>query len=294
MKMLIFGGTGTLGHCLWMHANSHHDAWVTIRGSSSQLPDFPEFPRNRICPHVDCNNYDDVIRTMGYIRPDIVVNCIGIIKQSLQAKDPAISIALNSLWPHRLASICRACGARMIHISTDCVFSGRKGGYLESDISDAEDLYGRSKFLGEVNCEHVVTLRTSIIGRELGSRFGLIEWFLSQKGPIKGFTNAIFSGLTTDELARLMLDYVVPGTELHGLWHVSSEPISKYDLLLLAKGCYELDKTIVPDYDFICDRSLDSSRFQNATGYQAPSWEKMIEEMATKGEFYKRLNNTVP
>ena len=294
MKILIFGGSGMLGHRLWMHVNRSHDAWVTVRGSSSQLPDVPEFPKNRICPHVDCNNYDDVIRTIGYVRPDIVVNCIGIIKQSPQANDPAISIAVNSFWPHRLASVCRASGARLIHISTDCVFSGRRGGYRESDISDAEDLYGRSKFLGEVDYPHAVTIRTSIIGRELGSRIGLIEWFLSQKVSIKGFKNAIFTGFTTDELSRVILDFVVPRTELHGLWQVSSDPISKYDLLQLAKSAYGLDVTILEDNDIIYDRSLDSSRFQSATDYQAPSWENMIAEMATNDAFYKRLNTTLP
>jgi dTDP-4-dehydrorhamnose reductase len=205
------------------------------------------------------------------------------------ARDPLFSIQLNSLLPHRISLICRAAKIRMIHVSTDCVFSGKRGNYKVDDQSDAEDLYGRTKFLGEVHYPHCVTLRTSIIGLELKNRLGLIEWFLAQEGTIKGFTKAIYSGFTTDELSRIINDYVIPDNELHGLYQVSSEPISKYDLLMLAKESFKQDINILPEEDFFSDRSLNSTNFRTITGYQPPSWQAMIEEMASSYPFYEKL-----
>jgi dTDP-4-dehydrorhamnose reductase len=177
----------------------------------------------------------------------------------------------------------------MIHISTDCVFSGKKGQYIESDQSDAEDLYGRTKFLGEVTYPHTITLRTSIIGRELKTRFGLIEWFLAQKGTIRGYKKAIYTGFTTDELSRIILNYVIPNTDLNGLYHVSSEPISKYDLLMLAKESFGKEVRILPDENFVSDRSLDSTRFREITGYRPPAWPIMIDELKSNSSMHDRL-----
>jgi dTDP-4-dehydrorhamnose reductase len=177
----------------------------------------------------------------------------------------------------------------MIHFSTDCVFSGKKGGYVESDASDAEDLYGRTKFLGEVAYPHTVTLRTSIIGRELKTRHGLIEWFLSQEGTIQGYTRAIYTGFTTDELSRIILNQVIPSTNLNGIYHVSSEPISKYDLLMLVKKSFGLSIDILPEEEPIVDRSLDSTRFRRATGYQPPTWRKMIDKLKENSRIYEQL-----
>jgi dTDP-4-dehydrorhamnose reductase len=177
----------------------------------------------------------------------------------------------------------------MIHLSTDCVFSGRKGQYVEQDASDAEDLYGRTKFLGEVAYPHAITVRTSMIGRELRTRYGLVEWFLSQKSAVKGYRKAIFSGFTTDELSRILLHYVLPRPELSGLYHVSSEPISKYDLLLFVKASFGYPIDILPDEELIVDRSLDSTRFRQATGYQPPAWEAMIDELKENSRIYDKL-----
>ena len=208
------------------------------------------------------------------------------------ARDPIMSISLNALLPHRISLICRAAKIRMIHISTDCVFSGEKGNYLESDQSDAEDLYGRSKFLGEVAYPpHSITLRTSIIGRELKTRLGLIEWFLSQKdeATIRGYTRAIFTGFTTDELSRVIMDKVIPNPELTGLYHVSSDSINKYDLLHITNRAFGRKINILPDEDFFMDRSLDSTRFRQATDYKPPSWIEMIQEMAKDQSFYNKI-----
>lgn len=294
MKILILGGSGMLGHRLWMNLSKEHDTWVTVRGNGSELPNIPEFPREKIRPTVDALYFDQVIRALASIQPDLVINCIGLIKQQGHiARDPLISISVNSALPHRISMICRTAKIRMIHISTDCVFSGKKGNYLETDQSDAEDLYGRTKFLGEVSYPHTVTLRTSIIGQELKTHLGLIEWFLMQQGSISGYKNAIFSGFTTDELSRIILKYVIPNPELSGLYHVSSDPISKFDLLQLTKQSYKKDIDIQPDTDFFCDRSLNSTRFRQASGYTPPSWSAMIDEMAAGSEFYDQLKRKI-
>ena len=292
MKILILGGSGMLGHRLWINLREKHDVWVTIRGETSKISAVPEFPRDHMRPNVDALVFDQVTRALASIQPDLVINCIGLIKQlGHVAQDPLYSISINALLPHRVSLICRAAGIRMIHISTDCVFSGREGSYTEESSSDAEDIYGRTKFLGEVHYPHCVTLRTSIIGQELSTKMGLIEWFLAQKGSISGYKNAIFSGFTTDELSRIILDYVIPNPGLSGLYHVSSDAISKYDLLNIVKKAYKKDIAIEPYDDFYCDRSLLSSRFREATGYQPPSWEEMIAEMEKSNEFYGKIQS---
>jgi dTDP-4-dehydrorhamnose reductase len=290
MRVLILGGSGMLGHRLWINLRKQHEVWVSVRGEHNPFPNIPEFPDKFIRCRVDGLMFEEITRAFASIQPDLVINCIGLIKQiGHLAKDPLFSISINSLLPHRISVLCKAANIRMIHISTDCVFSGKKGNYLEDDQSDAVDLYGRTKFLGEVSYPHCVTMRTSIIGLELKNYLGLMEWFLSQQGAIKGYKHAIYTGFTTDEISRIIENYIIPNKNLHGVYHVSSEPISKYDLLILAKQMFNKNIEILPDGNFYCDRSLDSSRFREETGYLPPSWEKMITELATSLPFYNSL-----
>lgn len=280
-KILIVGATGMLGHTLLRTLFRRSDLAVhaTARGYDGLGRWFAPALLERINAPVDVDNFDSVLRVLGEVRPDVVVNCVGVIKQLSASKDPLVAIPLNSLFPHRLALACRAAGARLIHISTDCVFSGRKGGYTESDIPDAEDLYGRSKLLGEVDYPHAVTLRTSIIGHELKSGLSLVDWFLAQQGKVRGFVNAIYSGFPTVEMARIIADYVIPRPELSGLWHVSSEPISKFELLRLVAEHYGKQIEIEPYSEFHCERSLNSKRFREETGYVPPSWAELVASM---------------
>ena len=279
-----------LGHKLWMNLGKEHETWVTVRGDGSEIPNMPEFPHKYVRPNVDALNFDQITRALASIQPDLVINCIGLIKQMGHlARDPLFSISLNAMLPHRISMICRVARIRMIHISTDCVFSGHKGAYVESDSSDADDLYGRTKFLGEVSYPHTFTLRTSIIGRELKSHLGLIEWFLSQTGTIRGYRRALYTGFTTDEISRIIMNYIIPHPELSGVYHVSSPVTSKYDLLKLTNEVFGRGVEILPDDDFFCDRSLDSTRFRQATGYAPPSWPEMIQEMAENSHLYDRL-----
>jgi dTDP-4-dehydrorhamnose reductase len=278
MKVLILGGSGMLGHQLWRVLSARFDTQVTLRRFDPSLGQL--FDPQRTLTGVAAEDFDSVLRAFAKARPDIVVNCIGIVKQQGASKDPVACLTVNALFPHRLAQLCQAAGARLIHVSTDCVFSGKKGDYTETDFPDAEDLYGRSKLLGEVQGPGCLTLRTSIIGRELQTRQGLIEWFLSNVGrSVAGYRNAIFSGLTTGALSALIAQAIEKWPGLEGLWHVAAEPISKFDLLRLARSAFHVDITIVPDDGFRCDRSLCAAKFQRATGWTARPWPEMIADM---------------
>ena len=281
-RILILGGTGMLGHVLLRHLSNcpEYEVYGTTRSVSSLSKSFPPELVKRFRPEVvDADNFDSVIRSFASIQPDIVINCIGLIKQLRIASDPLSAITINAQLPHRISLICRTAGARMIHISTDCVFNGIKGNYTENDPSSADDLYGQTKYLGEVRYPHCVTLRTSIIGHELKGGYGLIDWFLAQEGTARGFKKAIYTGFPTMELARVISDYILPNEELTGLYHVSSDPISKYELLKMVAERYDKRIIIEPYDDFVLDRSIDSSRFRSLTGYVPPTWAELVDTM---------------
>ena len=281
MKILIVGGTGMLGHRLWMDLSRAHDVWGTVRGKADSLAPLHGIVRANICEYVDVLQFDTVQHVVETIKPDVVINCVGLIKQRENAKEPILAIELNTRFPHLLAALCQQHDSRLIHISTDCVFNGQKGMYTETDPTDARDLYGRTKALGEVDyLDYGLTIRTSLIGREINTRYSLLEWFLSQSGTIKGFKKAIFSGFPTGVIAQLMNAIILPRTELHGLYHVSAEPINKYDLLLLFKQAYNRHVDIEADTVMTIDRSLDSSRFRAETGFIPTPWSDMIAHMA--------------
>lgn len=282
-RVLVLGVTGMLGNAVFrvFSADAGHETWGTLR-SAAALRNFPLQTHERLLIGVDALDQDALTAAFSRVRPDVVINCVGLIKHLADAKDPLTALPINAMLPHRLARLCELIGARLIHVSTDCVFSGRKGDYLESDTSDAEDLYGKSKYIGELHdLPHAITLRTSIIGHELGSSHALVDWFLCQQGSVKGFTKAIFSGLPTVELARVMKDFVVPHLSLNGLYHVAAEPIAKFDLLGLVASEYGKQIDIRPDDALVIDRSLNGSRFREATGYVAPGWPELIRRMNT-------------
>jgi dTDP-4-dehydrorhamnose reductase len=271
-----------LGHAL-MHELPQHLPAMQVRGTVRSVDGLAEPFRTQVASRltggVDVLNADSVAAVLDELRPEVVINAVGVIKQAPGVDDAVLTTQINALLPHLLARDCSAVGARLVQISTDCVFSGRTGGYTEADLPDPVDFYGRSKLLGEVSAPHV-TLRTSIIGPELRHGGSLLEWFLSQDGKrVNGFTRAIYSGLPTVELARVIGAVVLPRPELDGVWQVASEPISKYDLLQLVAAEYGWNGTIQRDDVFAIDRSLSQSRFADATGYVAPSWPELVREM---------------
>lgn len=280
MKILVLGASGMLGNAMLrvMAESGEHQVVGTAR-SPAVLRHFSPGLADSILTGVDVEDADTLVAVLGRVRPNAVINCIGLVKQLAQADDPLCALPINALLPHRLARLCDLVGARFIHVSTDCVFNGKKGGYVESDLPDAEDLYGRSKLLGEVDYPHAITLRTSIIGHELSGSHGLVSWFLAQKGSVRGYTRAVFSGLPTCELARVVRDVVLPRPQLHGVYHVAAEAISKFHLLNLINREYGRGLNIEADDKVAIDRSLSANRFREATGYIAPDWPELVAQM---------------
>ena len=290
MKVLILGGAGMLGHKLWQIFTPRFDTHVTFRKSFAAYAGLGIYDPSRALGGITAEDSEGIKRALDLVQPDVVVNCIGIVKQDAKASDPVASITVNALFPHRLAQTCRDAGARLIHLSTDCVFSGRKGNYSEDETPDADDLYGRTKLLGEVGSDGCLTIRTSMIGRELEGSHGLVEWFLAQEGKrVRGFKGAVFTGFTTEALAEVLAKVISDHPALSGVWHVASEAINKLDLLSLIKKTYKLTVNIEPDETFLCNRSLDGSRFRQKVGIVAPSWPEMIRRMREDSTSYDEL-----
>ncbi|EIY4754483.1 SDR family oxidoreductase [Vibrio cholerae] len=280
MRVLILGATGMLGYSLFTNLSNYKALSVfgtlrTLKGKERFFRGYEE----KLLLDVDVYNIASLEKVFATIRPDVVINCIGLIKQHSISKQHIDAIKINSLLPHELANLCDRIDARLIHFSTDCVFTGKKGGYSENDLPDALDLYGKSKCLGEVTYGNHLTLRTSIIGHELTSSVSLVDWFLSQEGVANGFSKAVFSGLPTCYIAKLLVEMILPNSNLSGLYHLSVEPIDKFSLLTLVADVYGKSIEIKESQDLVIDRSLDSSRFREATGFQPPSWNDLIKYM---------------
>lgn len=280
LKILVLGVSGMLGNAVYRYLSS--DPQLYVHGTSRST-NVQKHLRKKQCENItfnfDVEHQDKLEALFLTLRPDVVINCIGVIKQLDSANNPLVVIPINALLPHRLDRLCSLINSKLIHVSTDCVFSGKIGGYHETDFSDADDLYGRSKFLGEVITSNAITLRTSIIGHELESRFALVEWFLSQTEEVRGYKKAIFSGLPTIEVARVIKEHVISNLNLRGLYHLAANPINKYDLLKLIASTYKKDIRIIPDESLCIDRSLNANKFSKATGYKPPSWAELIRKM---------------
>jgi dTDP-4-dehydrorhamnose reductase len=289
-RIVVLGVAGMLGHKVFQLLREGYPGTIGTTRSDVSRP-----PLNRVSllagadvvAGVDVMDFGTVRDHLRGWQPEVTINCVGVIKQRDAAHSPIPSITINSLFPHRLAEAAGEWGGRIVHFSTDCVFSGRRGNYRESDQSDAEDLYGRSKFLGEAAAPNAITLRTSIIGRELTEHRSLLDWFLAQNGKtVRGFRRAIYSGVTTNEMASVVARVVNDHPGLAGVFQVVSEAITKFELLLLIRDAYGLDITVEPDDHEVCDRSMIGERFFAATGWRAPSWPEMIGRLAADSTPY--------
>lgn len=280
MNVLVLGASGMLGNTVIRVLSEMTDwrVYGTLRAEGAKKF-FQASIADKLITGVDVEQQDSLLRVFACNRPQVVVNCIGLVKQLTEVNNLLRVLPINTVLPHRLAMLCELTNARLINISTDCVFSGEKGLYRESDFPDAQDLYGRSKYLGEVSASHVVTLRTSIIGHELNSSHGLVEWFLSQKKRCEGYRRAIFSGVPAVVLAKAIREVIIPHPELSGVYHLAAKPISKYELLKLIARIYKKQIEIVPNNCLVVNRSLDPNRLLAATGYSPPEWKDMIELM---------------
>ena len=288
MRVLVLGGEGMLGHQVCRRLGDRFEVWASYRDDPKTWVTYGNVQLVRAVGGVDAADFVTVTSVVERVQPDAVINCIGIVKQRDEAKMAVPTIRVNSLFPHLLAHLCEMSGARLIHVSTDCVFSGEGGPYTEDDTPDPVDLYGRSKAVGEVDGSGCLTLRTSIIGWEVMGNASLLEWFAAQRNrTIKGYRRVIYSGLSTAALADVMAYVLVEQPSLSGLYHVASQPVSKYELLTRLRDALGwTDVQVEPDYDECSDRSLSAARFIAATGWQPPSWDGMIAELAAEWPTY--------
>lgn len=290
MRVLILGGNGMLGHKLVQLLRREFETFTTIRREFSDVERFGIFDKERTITNVDVTSERQLIETIELIRPDVLINCVGIIKQI--ASTPERMVQVNTLLPRKLAELSPRYGFRLISMSTDCVFSGSRGNYVETDPTDADDDYGRTKSSGEVIQDNCLTLRSSIVGRELDTSHSLIEWFLSKRGQtICGYTKALYSGFPTLIFAEILVSLINDHPDLSGLFHISSDPINKFDLLSLVNKAYAANVTIEPDDAMAIDRSINSTKFRNATGFQPPTWSEMIERMAADDTPYELFHS---
>jgi dTDP-4-dehydrorhamnose reductase len=288
MKILIIGGGGMLGHKLVQVFKEKFDVWTTIRSNFDKYKKFGILDKKKTIENLSVEDLKTVEKIISRIHPDVIINAVGIIKQVQTSRDVVKTLTINSIFPHHLAVIAEKNEARLINISTDCVFNGKKGNYKEIDLPDALDLYGRSKNLGEVGKRNCLTLRTSVIGRELETSHSLLEWFLSNQGKkVKGFINAVYSGFPTIVFADILADLLVNHKNLEGIYHLSSEPINKFELLKLIKSAYKADIEIEPFEEYKINRSLDSTKLRREIGFEPMSWEKMVKVMADDPTPYK-------
>lgn len=289
MKVLVIGATGMLGYSIFSNLSEspNLDVYGTVRSVNGLERFFPS--TNKLIFNVDIKDFDTLECAVRATKPNIVINCIGLIKQYEASKQYVEAIEINALLPHKIAQLCDTLGTRLIHFSTDCVFDGKTGNYVDSDLPTATDLYGKSKHLGEVGYGKHLTLRTSIIGHELKSSVSLIDWFLSQEGSVKGFSKAVFSGLPTAYVAKVLVDYVLPNPSLSGLYHLSVDPIDKYSLISKVSEIYSKQVEIEKCEDFVIDRSLDSTKFCKETGFVPPNWDDLIKFMHC--DYSKRYDN---
>jgi len=290
VRILIHGITGLIGNSLFrtLSANSSYQVYGTCRNSVDKKL-FTDLQKINIFPNIDALNFQAIENLFANIKPNVIINCIGITKHLPQLNNYEITILINAVLPHKLANLSDNIEAKLIHLSTDCVFSGQKGNYSETDIPDAVDFYGRSKILGEVIYKNHLTLRISTIGHEIKASYGLLNWFLSQNRSCKGYSRAIFSGLPTVFFAKVLSDFVLPKKDLRGLYHISAKPIDKFSLLKLIAHEYKKTIKIVSDDSFIINRALDGKKFSDETGFVCPDWPELIKIMASTRGTYKNV-----
>lgn len=291
MRILVLGGTGLIGNRLTRQLRQNADVYASTRTSSVEMPVLENILEpNKWIFGLDATDFQFLEAEIKRLKPDVIVNCVGVVKQQINSKNVEATILLNSVLPWRLSRFAEKYDFKLINFSTDCVFSGEIGKYKESSTPDAVDLYGRSKILGELNNAHVLTVRTSFVGREIKTFTNLFEWVQRcRSNKIVGYKQVIYSGLTTQAISEVIEKLIFDFSALTGLWHVSSEPISKYDLICLLNNSLNLKLDIESSEEIFCDRSLDSTAFASKTGLVVPNWITMVERYALEQEWYESI-----
>lgn len=288
MRVCILGSGGMLGHMLVRVLSETHDVYGTSKQVWSATSGLAKFlSKEKWIAGVDAKDITTVSDFFREHQFDVVINCIGVVKQRGHRTSEDEMIEVNAQFPHKLSSICDASGARLIHISTDCVFSGNKGNYLVTDNPDPIDIYGSSKLAGEIVDDHNLTIRTSHVGRELTNFTSLFEWILNNRGKsVVGYSNAIYSGLTTFSLSVVINSLLTTGSSINGLVHVASSPINKFQLITELNNRLGLGLDIKTDESVVLNRSLRPSDQITQLGIEIPSWDQMLDNFCADQATY--------
>lgn len=288
MRVLILGVSGLIGHKLLQELSRDFEVYATLHKSKSDYGDLPLFSNKNIIEKIDVLDFEVLKGTLFAINPDVILNCVGITKRKINLDNLIDVLNVNSVFPHKLANWAKENKKRVIHFSTDCVFDGKIGNYNEASLTTAEDLYGRTKALGEINYSHTLTIRSSFIGQELFDKTELLDWFLSQKGKtINGFKKVLYSGVSTRFMAAVVKDILFNFPNLSGLYQLAPEnPISKYELLSIAKDAFNIAVNINADEKHVHLPTLDGSKLRNAIHLKTPSWKEMMSDLALDKDFY--------
>lgn len=284
MKVIVLGGAGMLGHQVWqkcLEVFGPHQVACTLHKSRTHYTQFGIFENGHVFDEIDLQDFSNAEKVLQKFSPDYIVNAVGITLRKKELHDLALTYNLNGMLPHRLALWGHQHKARVIHLSTDCVFDGAQGHYSEMSVPTAKDHYGKSKFLGEIRYDNALTLRFSAIGRELEGKTELLEWFLSQKNQkVKGFAKAMYSGLSTNVVAEEVVKRISAKTKLHGLYQMAGESVSKYELLKMINEIFHVNAEIEAFDQYVADKTLSSELYSAATGFVRPHWKKMLTEVA--------------
>lgn len=291
MKILILGVSGLIGHKLLQELSVDHEVFGTLHKTKAQYNNLALFADSTIIEGIDVLKFEKLTEILQVIDPDVLLNCVGITKRKITQNNTLEVIETNAVFPHKLAYWAKNNNKRVIHFSTDCVFNGKEGDYSEESLTTAEDLYGRTKALGEIRYDHTLTIRSSFIGQELFDRTELLDWVLAQDGKqIKGFKNALYSGVSINFMAKTVNDIIINHTKLNSLYQLAPDvPISKYDLICSVKKAFGLDIDVTLETDYVHRPTLNAAKLKNEIGIKVPSWEEMMEELANNKNFYKRI-----
>ncbi|TRX40139.1 dTDP-4-dehydrorhamnose reductase family protein [Flavobacterium restrictum] len=293
MRILILGVSGLIGHKLLQDLKKDFEIYATLHRAKSDYGDLPLFSEKNIIENIDVLDYEVLKGVLFAVNPDVILNCVGITKRKINTDNFLDVLMVNSVFPHKLARWAKKNKKRVIHFSTDCVFDGKKGNYDETSLTNAEDLYGRTKALGEINYSHTLTIRSSFIGQELFDKTELLDWFLSQEGKtINGFKKVLYSGVSTQFMASVVKNILLNFPDLSGLYQLAPEnAIPKYELLSIAKEAFKVSVTINADEKYVHLPTLDGSKLKNAMDLKIPSWKEMMIDLALNKDFYSYKNN---
>jgi len=292
LKILILGAGGMLGHKLYQTLSKTYDDVIPVfRKNKEHYHKFNLYKPEKMIGNTDVTDQSKLLAVLNSVKPDIICNCIGKTTRKINSEDSQSVIYLNSFLPHFISKWSSENNSYFIHFSTDCVFSGKNGPYKPNDFRDSRDLYGLSKILGETNSKYGLTIRTSIVGREIENQTEFFEWIFSSKNKsVSGYKNVFYSGVTTNYLSEVVAQLITKDSKSHGLLQVASPPISKLNLIKKVNSLFGLGMKINTDASKVSNKILSPVKFTITSGIKTQTWDEMLNTLKKENSYYENLN----